>query len=94
MDYDYTGQRVKKYGPLGLVLYPFPGYEIGPDGTKTKFFRAGTELLAAKQSPVSNPEKKLFYPPSQKAPDSSRGIDAKRVSVEAGSSVRRIAVFV
>ncbi len=61
MDYDYTGQRVKKYGPLGQVLYPFAGYEIGPDGTKTKFFRAGNELLAAKQSPVVNPEKKLFY---------------------------------
>ncbi len=61
MDYDYTGQRVKKYGPLGQVLYPFAGYEIDPDGTKTKFFRAGNELLAAKQSPVVNPEKKLFY---------------------------------
>jgi RHS repeat-associated protein len=61
MDYDYTGQRVKKFGPLGLVLYPFAGYEIGPDGTKTKFFRVGAEMLAAKQSPVSNPEKKLFY---------------------------------
>ena len=61
MDYDYTGQRVKKYGPLGQVLYPFAGYEIGSDGTKTKFFRAGNELLAAKQSPVVNPEKKLFY---------------------------------
>ena len=61
MDYDYTGRRVKKYGPLGQVLYPFAGYEIGPDGTKTKYFRAGTELVAAKQSPVVNPEKKLFY---------------------------------
>ncbi len=51
MDYDYTGQRVKKYGPLGLVLYPFAGYEIGPDGTKTKYFRVSDEMLAAKQTP-------------------------------------------
>jgi RHS repeat-associated protein len=61
MDYDYTGSRVKKFGPLGQTLYPFPGYEIGPDGTKTKFFRLGNELLASKQSPVSNPEKQVFY---------------------------------
>jgi hypothetical protein len=52
---------MKKWGPLGLTVYPFAGYEIGPDGTKTKFFRVGTEMLAAKQTPVSNPEKKLFY---------------------------------
>lgn len=45
MDYDYTGQRVKKYGPLGLVLYPFAGYEIGLDGTKTKFFRLVTGIV-------------------------------------------------
>lgn len=36
MDYDATGSRVKKFGPLGQTLYPFPGYEIGPDGTKTR----------------------------------------------------------
>ena len=61
MDYDYTGSRVKKFGPLGMTLYPFPGYEVAPDGTKTKFFRAGTEMLASKQTPVSGPDKKLFY---------------------------------
>jgi hypothetical protein len=63
MDYDYTGQRVKKTNGNSVTLYPFAGYEIGPDGTKTKFLRAGTELLAAKQSPISNPEneKRLFY---------------------------------
>jgi RHS repeat-associated protein len=61
MDYDYTGARVKKFGPLGQVLYPFAGYEIGPDGTKTKYFRIGTEIVGAKQTPVSNPEKRLFY---------------------------------
>jgi RHS repeat-associated protein len=63
MDYDYTGTRVKKNGPLGLVLYPFAGYEIGPDGTKTKYFRVGNEIVGAKQTPVVNPEneKKLFY---------------------------------
>jgi RHS repeat-associated protein len=53
MDNDYTGARVKKWGPLGLTIYPFAGYEIGPDGTKTKFFRIGTEIVASKQSPVS-----------------------------------------
>jgi hypothetical protein len=37
MDYDYTGTRVKKVGPLGTVLYPFAGYEVAPDLTKTKF---------------------------------------------------------
>jgi len=61
MDYDYTGARVKKYGPLGQVLYPFAGYEIGPDGTKTKYFRVGNEIVGSKQTPVSNPEKMLFY---------------------------------
>jgi RHS repeat-associated protein len=61
MTYDYTGARVKKLGPLGQVLYPFAGYEIAPDGTKTKFFRLGNELLASKQTPVSNPAKKVFY---------------------------------
>jgi len=61
MRYDYTGARVKKLGPLGQVLYPFAGYEVAPDGTKTKFFRLGTELLASKQSPVVNPVKKVFY---------------------------------
>jgi RHS repeat-associated protein len=61
MDYDYTGQRVKKTNGNSVTLYPFAGYEIDPIGTKTKFFRVGTEMLAAKQSPVVNPEKKLFY---------------------------------
>ncbi len=45
-----------------VTLYPFAGYEIGPDGTKTKYFRVGTEIVGAKQTPVSNPdEKRLFY---------------------------------
>jgi RHS repeat-associated protein len=61
MDYDYTGARVKKYGPLGQVLYPFAGYEIGPDLTKTKYFRVGNEIVGSKQTPVVNPEKKFFY---------------------------------
>ncbi len=61
MDYDYTGIRVKKSGPLGLTVYPFSGYEIGPDGTRTKYFKVGNEMLAAKQTPVADPEKKLFY---------------------------------
>jgi RHS repeat-associated protein len=61
MDYDYTGIRVKKSGPLGLTVYPFAGYEIGPDGTKTKYFKVGNEMLAAKQTPTADPEKKLFY---------------------------------
>ncbi len=61
MDYDYTGTRVKKVGPLGTVLYPFAGYEVGPDGTKIKFFKAGNELLAAKQITTTGTTKKLFY---------------------------------
>ncbi len=57
MDYDYTGIRVKKYGPLGLTVYPFSGYEIGPDGVISKFFKVGNEMLAAKKSTGE----KLFY---------------------------------
>jgi RHS repeat-associated protein len=61
MRYDYTGARVKKLGPLGQVLYPFAGYEVGPTGTKTKFFRLGNELLAAKQSPTAGNPTRFFY---------------------------------
>jgi uncharacterized protein RhaS with RHS repeats len=42
-------------------LYPFSCHEIGPDGTKTKFVRVGTEMLAAKKSPTTGSEQQLFY---------------------------------
>ncbi len=61
MNYDYTGARVKKWGPLGLTVYPFAGYEVGPDGTKIKFFKAGNELLAARQVKTTGASTKLFY---------------------------------
>ena len=57
MDYDYTGARVKKDGPFGLTIYPFPGYEIGSDGVKIKYIKLGNEILAAKKSTGE----KLFY---------------------------------
>jgi RHS repeat-associated protein len=57
MDYDYTGMRLKKNGPLGITLYPFSGYEIGPDGVIIKYFKAGNDILAAKKSTGE----KLFY---------------------------------
>jgi RHS repeat-associated protein len=57
MDYDYTGARVKKFGPLGMTIYPFPTYEIGPDGVKFKYFKLGNDMLAAKKSSGE----KLFY---------------------------------
>jgi RHS repeat-associated protein len=61
MDYDYTGTRVKKTNGNAVTIYPFAGYEIEPNGTKIKFFRAGTELLAAKQTTSTGTDKKLFY---------------------------------
>jgi len=57
MDYDYTGARVKKFGPFGLTTYPFSGYEIGSDGVKIKYIKVGNEILAAKKSNGD----KLFY---------------------------------
>jgi RHS repeat-associated protein len=57
MDYDYAGARLKKFGPLGLTVYPFPGYEIDTDGVKIKYIQLGNELLAAKKSS----SEKMFY---------------------------------
>ena len=57
MDYDYTGDRLKKTGPLGLTLYPFTDYEIGTDGVAMKYIQLGSEILAAKKSTGE----KLFY---------------------------------
>jgi RHS repeat-associated protein len=57
MDYDYTGIRVKKTSGSAVTIYPFGGYEIGPDGVISKFFKVGNEILAAKKSTGE----KLFY---------------------------------
>ncbi len=61
MDYDYTGARVKKDGPLGVTIYPFPGYEVDPNGTKIKFFKSGNETLASKQWKTTGEKIKYFY---------------------------------
>ncbi len=49
MEYDYAGARVKKTSGSSVTLYPFPGYEIAPDLSKTKYFRAGTEIVGSKR---------------------------------------------
>ncbi len=56
MEYDYTGQRVKKDAPTGITLFPFQGYEIDPNGTITKFIRIGIETFASKKGTA-----KYFY---------------------------------
>jgi RHS repeat-associated protein len=57
MDYDSNGARLKKFGPLGLSVFPFANYEIDGSGTKIKYVLLGTELLAAKKSS----SEKMFY---------------------------------
>lgn len=57
MDYDYTGIRIKKTSGTFVTLYPFAGYEIGPDGVISKFFKIGNEILAARKGT----NEKLFY---------------------------------
>ncbi|MBI4528352.1 MAG: hypothetical protein HY695_31545, partial [Deltaproteobacteria bacterium] len=54
-EYDYTGARVEKSGPLGTVLYPFKGYEISA-GTISKYIKIGIETYALKKG-----SEKFFY---------------------------------
>lgn len=61
MDYDSTGIRVKKTLGNSVTFYPFSGYEIEPNGTIIKRFKAGNEIVAAKKSPSSGDPVKLFY---------------------------------
>jgi RHS repeat-associated protein len=56
MEYDYTGQRVKKNAPTGITLYPFAGVEIDPNGVMTKYIRIGVENVASKKG-----TQQLFY---------------------------------
>lgn len=57
MDYDYSGARIKKTSGSNLTLYPYPGYEIGPDAVIIRYFKIGNEIVAAKKSTGV----KLFY---------------------------------
>jgi len=49
MEYDYAGVRVKKDAPTGIILYPFAGVEIDPNGVMTKYIRIGVETFASKK---------------------------------------------
>jgi RHS repeat-associated protein len=63
MEYDYTGQRMKKFSPSVSTpaLFPFEGYEIDSSGNVTKFIKIGTETFAAKKTPFQGSASKLFY---------------------------------
>ena len=49
--YDGDGGRVKKITSAGATTYLGQSYEVAPDGTKTKYFLAGSQRIAALDTP-------------------------------------------